>query len=311
MTCAGIAGNRRDYFSSPPIDESATDISRHLLEWDYTEDEGVPLSSFVTREVGDLRLIDCHMSPSIGHRRGIEIARDTEAYFCLVFHRHGREVWHTAAGEMPIEQGCVAAWHTARPLSFRVMHPLHKLVIVLPETRVSGYLKDPESYAGMIVSNSVGIGSMLNDYIGSFYDHFSDMTEPEITTALGTAVELFGAFVESTRSNKPALPRTSLIERITAFIERRLDDPDLTPTMIAESQGISLRYLHLLFSQRGETVGGWIRKRRLIQSGADLARSTGRDSVTEISYRWGFKDPAHFSRAFKTHFGVSPREFRG
>ncbi|MDB5447906.1 MAG: helix-turn-helix protein, partial [Phenylobacterium sp.] len=33
-------------------------------------------------------------------------------------------------------------------------------------------------------------------------------------------------------------------------------------------------------------------------------------SISEICYRWGFSDPAYFSRTFRDQFGVSPREFR-
>jgi AraC-like DNA-binding protein len=32
--------------------------------------------------------------------------------------------------------------------------------------------------------------------------------------------------------------------------------------------------------------------------------------VTEIAFRWGFKDSAHFSRSFKREFGISPSEVR-
>lgn len=36
---------------------------------------------------------------------------------------------------------------------------------------------------------------------------------------------------------------------------------------------------------------------------------TGR-SVTDIAYAVGFKDASHFTRAFKSRHGVSPREHR-
>jgi transcriptional regulator GlxA family with amidase domain len=32
--------------------------------------------------------------------------------------------------------------------------------------------------------------------------------------------------------------------------------------------------------------------------------------VTEVAFRWGFRSPAHFSRAYRAHFGVAPREHR-
>ena len=33
-------------------------------------------------------------------------------------------------------------------------------------------------------------------------------------------------------------------------------------------------------------------------------------SVSEIGARWGLPDAPHFSRVFKTAYGVSPRQFR-
>jgi AraC-like DNA-binding protein len=32
--------------------------------------------------------------------------------------------------------------------------------------------------------------------------------------------------------------------------------------------------------------------------------------VAAVGARWGYPDPAHFSRLFKTSFGVSPRDYR-
>jgi len=32
--------------------------------------------------------------------------------------------------------------------------------------------------------------------------------------------------------------------------------------------------------------------------------------VTEIAFRWGFCDAAHFSRVFKRAFGATPSEIR-
>jgi AraC-like DNA-binding protein len=33
-------------------------------------------------------------------------------------------------------------------------------------------------------------------------------------------------------------------------------------------------------------------------------------SISQICFRWGFNDSAHFSRAFRNQFGLSPREHR-
>jgi transcriptional regulator GlxA family with amidase domain len=46
-----------------------------------------------------------------------------------------------------------------------------------------------------------------------------------------------------------------------------------------------------------------------VRAARDLLRAESR-SITEISYRCGFADAAHFSRRFRSHFGLSPRSFR-
>jgi AraC family transcriptional activator of pobA len=33
-------------------------------------------------------------------------------------------------------------------------------------------------------------------------------------------------------------------------------------------------------------------------------------SVASIAYELGFQDPAYFSRAFKRHAGITPKEYR-
>jgi len=33
-------------------------------------------------------------------------------------------------------------------------------------------------------------------------------------------------------------------------------------------------------------------------------------NVSEAAYEFGFSNPSHFSRMFKKHFGVSPKEFQ-
>ncbi|MEP3932587.1 helix-turn-helix transcriptional regulator, partial [Rhodopirellula bahusiensis] len=46
-----------------------------------------------------------------------------------------------------------------------------------------------------------------------------------------------------------------------------------------------------------------------IQEASRLLRSTDR-SITDIAFDVGFSDSNYFSRQFRTHLGLSPREYR-
>jgi AraC-like DNA-binding protein len=53
-----------------------------------------------------------------------------------------------------------------------------------------------------------------------------------------------------------------------------------------------------------------VRRRRLLRCRAELDGADAEASITEIAYRWGCNDPAHFSRLFKASFGMSPTQYR-
>ncbi|MFH9353622.1 helix-turn-helix domain-containing protein [Kitasatospora sp. NPDC017646] len=102
-----------------------------------------------------------------------------------------------------------------------------------------------------------------------------------------------------------------LFERITASVEDSLGDPDLSPQAIADRHGVSLRYLHQLFQRQGDTVGGWIRRRRLEAARLELARpGTTRRTISAVATHWGFISASHFSRAFRDAYGMSPNQWR-
>lgn len=105
--------------------------------------------------------------------------------------------------------------------------------------------------------------------------------------------------------------REALLHRIYQTIERWLDDPELTPARVAQAEGISERYLQKLFEGTSDNFTHYLRQRRLHRTQNELANpANASQSVSEIAFSCGFNDAAHFSRAFRERFGVSPRAFR-
>jgi AraC-like DNA-binding protein len=78
-------------------------------------------------------------------------------------------------------------------------------------------------------------------------------------------LELLGTAFRAQRRSSTIALRDQPFARISGEIEGRLNDVNLSPNKIAEANGISIRYLHTLFSEQGETVSGWVRRRRLLR----------------------------------------------
>jgi acetamidase/formamidase/AraC-like DNA-binding protein len=105
--------------------------------------------------------------------------------------------------------------------------------------------------------------------------------------------------------------QAAILHRLCQTIERKLDDPNLTPARVAAIEGISERYMQKLFEGSGSSFTHYLRERRLQRTSAELSNpAEAHHSISEIAYRNGFNDSAHFSRAFRHRFGLSPREFR-
>jgi AraC-like DNA-binding protein len=103
----------------------------------------------------------------------------------------------------------------------------------------------------------------------------------------------------------------ALLAQAKAYIETRLQDPDLRPGEVARAQFISVRYLQKLFQAEGLTMLEWLRTARLVHARRDLAdASQAHRTVAEIASAWGFRHPGNFRRAFRAEFGLTPTQFR-
>jgi len=98
---------------------------------------------------------------------------------------------------------------------------------------------------------------------------------------------------------------------IQSFIGDHLGDPGLSPGMIAAAHHISVRTLHKLYQVQDQTISASIHWRRLERCRQDLLDPALRDRpVSAVGARWGFPDPATFSRAFRAAYGLPPGEYR-
>jgi AraC-like DNA-binding protein len=127
----------------------------------------------------------------------------------------------------------------------------------------------------------------------------------------GAVVDLIAVALRAQLGRPRPATDEELRTRILTFIEARLPDRDLSPVSIAAAHHTSVRRLHQLFEVEPVTVAALIRRLRLERCRGDLADPAHRRlPVAAIAARWGFPDPAHFSRLFKAAYGRTAAELR-
>ncbi len=137
----------------------------------------------------------------------------------------------------------------------------------------------------------------------------SDIAEQLVSTlllGLGKSIARFGG-------NPP--PRLSVVEKrisdISGCINRHFVNPDLNARMVAEKCGISLRYLCHILKKNQLSFSNLVWERRMERAEQWLRDPAMQHHlVCEIAYLVGFKSSAHFSRMFKSRFGIAPSAYR-
>lgn len=102
------------------------------------------------------------------------------------------------------------------------------------------------------------------------------------------------------------------VRRALEFVELNLSVTGLTAEAVAQDQRISRRRLdQLMHAAVGHSIASHLWRRRLDQAASDL-RDPDRSnhSIAQIAFANGFEDAAHFTRAFKRRFSMTPGQWR-
>jgi len=251
--------------------------------------------------------------PHLSARTPGTISRANEHYFVIGLVLDGTctlvQGEHTAV----TRPGDFAMYDTARPFTLYMDAEMDMVALQIPQALMSAVM--PRAYAATaaLVDGRNGTGSLLAPVLGNLIDtagSASPATQAHLATA---AIELVAAsLAEITALPTDASLRTVSLVRAQQYIEEHLNDPDLSPEDVAHAVFVSLRSLHSIFRDQGTSVARYVMERRLDRAYRDLVDPRlAHLGVAEVAVRLGFKRASHFTNAFKTRFGVGPREHRG
>ena len=158
------------------------------------------------------------------------------------------------------------------------------------------------------------IQALATILIRSVSERFYSLQQLELASAETAVIELLvnGLLSRRTKELQQATQtQAGHLHRVHALIEAHLGDPELSIGKISTREGLSTRYIQRLFERQNITFSIYLRKRRLDRCRLDLIDpKQNSSSISEIAFRWGFRDQATFSRAFSHEYGMSPRELR-
>src|SRR5215475_6764000 len=256
----------------------------------------------VVQDVGAVQLSDVSGGAVLVERSPRTIRCADPGYLKLGTQLRGYCLVTQDGREAPLVPGDLALYDTHRPYQLRFDSEFQMLVVMFPRELLDVRQEDLAKLTARRISGSLVIKLRPEELARTF-----ELS----TTVLDLLTAAFSEQLEDESAVSPETHRHALIFRIKAFIDERLDDPELSSAVVAAAHHISPRYLQKLFEAEGTTVTEWIRRRRLVHCSRELIdRRFGSEPISIIAARWGLVDASHFSKSFRTAYGMSPREFR-
>ena len=202
----------------------------------------------------------------------------------------------------------------ARPYRLTIVEDMTFLSFQVPRKLLTTNITQIEHVTGIGFNRDLPYSRLATDFALSL-NSVSDAIKPNSASRIGAiAVDLFTMALwerlGEVRTHSTT-HRSAQFRKAISFIEEHLADEDLNLQKVALSLGISTRYLNGLFSEGGLDYRRYVLEQRLTRCAKELTSGCVLElSIADTAYKWGFSDNAHFSRTFKTHYGMSPRDYR-
>lgn len=218
----------------------------------------------------------------------------------------GHESW--------IEPGDLLLSDSSQPYTLHHDEPCTTLVLSIHAEQLKHHVPAPEQVLGLKLSSHDGFTQTTANLMQGVWRQAQAPMSAEVGDRVADSIlNMYATTLLSTQAtpdNETAVA-TSRRVLITRFIESHLRDSELSAKRVASEFGISVRYLHMLFSSSGETVADYILRRRLEHCMKQLRDTLwAKRTIIEIAFGWGFQNATHFARVFRNHSGMSPREYR-
>lgn len=290
-------------------------VCRTYVSLDATPADDTPFRAGIDlSHLGDTVFSELHATAQRVDRRPVDIARSTVECAILLLQQAGTMVVAQDGREVVLTPGTAAIVDTTRPYAFNVREPIRQIVVHCPRHRLSSRLRSLRAVTAAGIVGDTPTGALLSATLATLARERRRLAPHEAEAVGRYVLDLVAVALEAMpEAGQAVFSRGSaaLLARLRAYLRDNLADPALTPARIAAAHGLSVRHVHRLFHESGDSLGAAMRRARLDRCRADLEdpRQRGR-SITEIALRWGFNDSAHFSRAFKARFGLSPRAAR-
>lgn len=263
------------------------------------------------RQMGQVSLSRLATEPMQYERRPNHISHACEEEYLVSVPRLSPIDFKQLGREVRCDPGGFILERGDEPYRFAYGAPNELVVLKIPKKALAEKVRDPDRFCARTIDARSGLPGLFTAMMQQLQS-LSD-TESHAASVLGRQIiEVLALALDDSIGEEASVKtavRAGHLRRAEQIIRQNLANQNLSPDFVADSCGISKRYLHELFSDTNKTVSQFIREERLIAA-RDAIGTNHALGMAEIAYCFGFSDQAQFSRLFKSQFFATPSEWR-
>lgn len=259
----------------------------------------------------DCTFVNCD---SVVIERGMaNIGRDGGRDYFLAIQVSGRGATTQIGRSAQLEPGDFSIVDSALPYSVELDGPVRRLVVRFPREEVARRGLSTDRLCGHAFRGEAGASGLASRMLRALE---ADASGIGIASGHSIASAILDLIADSDADDKIggtadlSPSQEQIIGRIRGIVLTNLSNPDLSVATVAEEAGISVRYLHKLFSATGTTMRKWIEDERLDRAYREIRRGSRKATIQQIAFANGFNDPGYFCHRFTLKFGIGPRNVR-
>lgn len=237
---------------------------------------------------------------------------EQDCYFAVLL-TSGKYKLEQAGREVLLEQGDIALYDATEWHRITMPEAASKILISIPRQLLNQRIANAANLTAKKLSAKSGLGAVASSFIQTTVNQLDTIEQADFLEMTDPVLDILTVSLNELSNNKIQLSGTknSTLFHVKRYIQKHCDDNDLSPELIAQAMGLSVRYMNQLFNAENTSLMRYVTAQRI-----DLAHrllSSQRHNhrtITELAMQSGFNNMAHFSRVFKVHYGMSPRQFR-
>jgi AraC-like DNA-binding protein len=260
-----------------------------------------------------LRVVEAESDAIEGIRSRRQISKGHEDDLLVSLQIHGTTLLVQDSREALLQPADFALYDSERPYRLQMSEGTHLVCLQFPRTQLSSRLGPTTPFVARTVYGGSGVSGLFVQLTRSLPKKLSEIGGSISPAVADQVLDFLTLSLSDGDSRIPALAsgRAVALARLKRVVRAHLRDPDLDPARAAGPARMSQRHANRLLAHEGSSLERFILAERLTSCRAALQdRKLDQRTISEIAFARGFNDSSHFSRSFKKHFGMSPKECR-